>query len=229
MSVTTAGSAVSTQHQATQEQIRLAKLIEDKKHDQPEVQEIVRKVLDIVVDSNQEDALLALYDCDYDYEKAVSLLIEKGHEVANEWRTATNHKLTKKQQQKVATTNNGHRDLDENGQQQQRGNGNQTNHFFLSLNLLSQVSLLEVDLVDFNKTEVILTMLIINTTNNNKKMIIMFSNKDNEVAAVIAVVIVAIIEVVIVELIEIINNKYKIQMWILHHCQIQIDVIEVLL
>jgi hypothetical protein len=123
MSVTTAGSAVSTQHQATQEQIRLAKLIEDKKHDQPEVQEIVRKVLDIVVDSNQEDALLALYDCDYDYEKAVSLLIEKGHEVANEWRTATNHKLTKKQQQKVATTNNGHRDLDENGQQQQRGNG----------------------------------------------------------------------------------------------------------
>jgi hypothetical protein len=130
MSVAAASGAVSTQqHQPTQEQIRLAQLIEDKKHDQPEVQEIVRKVLDIVADSNQEDALLALFDCDYDYEKAVALLIEKGHEVASEWRTATSHKLTKKQQQqqKVATTKNGHGDLDENGQQ--RGNGNQRNHF----------------------------------------------------------------------------------------------------
>jgi hypothetical protein len=122
---------VSTQqHQPTQEQIRLAQLIDDKKHDQPEVQEIIRKVLDIVVDSNQEDALLALFDCDYDYEKAVSLLIEKGHEVASEWRTAKNHKITKKQQQqqKVAGTKNGHGDLDENGQQ--RGNGKKKrNHF----------------------------------------------------------------------------------------------------
>jgi leucyl aminopeptidase len=122
MSVAAAGGAVSTQqHQPTQEQIRLAQLIEDKKHDQPEVQEIIRKVLDVVADSNQEDALLALFDCDYDYEKAVALLIEKGHEVASEWRTATNHKLTKKQQQKVAITKNGHGDVDENGQQ--RGNG----------------------------------------------------------------------------------------------------------
>jgi len=130
MSVAAAGGAVSTQqHQPTQEQIRLAQLIDDKKHDQPEVQEIIRKVLDIVVDSNQEDALLALFDCDYDYEKAVSLLIEKGHEVASEWRTATNHKITKKQQQqKVAGTKNGHGDLDENGQQ--RGNGKKKrNHF----------------------------------------------------------------------------------------------------
>jgi hypothetical protein len=126
MSVATASGAVSTQQhqQPTQEQIRLAQLIEDKKHDQPEVQEIVRKVLDVVADSNQEDALLALFDCDYDYEKAVALLIEKGHEVASEWRTATNHKLTKKQQQqqKVAATKNGHGENDENGQQ--RGNGN---------------------------------------------------------------------------------------------------------
>lgn len=121
MSVGTASGAVSTQqHQATQEQIRLARLIEDKKHDQPEVQEIVGKVLDIVTDSNQDDALLALFDCDYDYERAVALLIEKGHEVASEWRTATNHKITKKQQ-KVAATKNGHGDLDENGHQ--RGNG----------------------------------------------------------------------------------------------------------
>ncbi len=129
MSVAAASGAVSTQqHHATQEQIRLAQLIEDKKHDQPEVQEIVRKVLDVVADSNQEDALLALFDCDYDYEKAVALLIEKGHEVASEWRTATNHKLTKKQQQKVVTTKNGHGDLDENGQQ--RGNGNQKKKIF---------------------------------------------------------------------------------------------------
>jgi hypothetical protein len=124
MSVAAASGAVSTQqHQKpTQEQIRLAQLIDDKKHDQPEVQEIVRKVLDVVEDSNQEDALLALFDCDYDYEKAVALLIEKGHEVASEWRTATNHKVTKKQQQKVAATKNGHGELNENGQQ--RGNGN---------------------------------------------------------------------------------------------------------
>lgn len=125
MSVAAASGAVSTPHQrATQEQIRLAQLIDDKKHDQPEVQEIVRKVLDVVANSNTEDILLALFDCDYDYERAVALLIEKGHEVASEWRTATNHKLTKKQQQqqKVASTKNGHGELDENGQQQ-RGNG----------------------------------------------------------------------------------------------------------
>jgi hypothetical protein len=123
MSVAAASGAVSTHHhQPTQEQIRLAQLIDDKKHDQPEVQEIVRRVLDVVANSNQEDALLALFDCDYDCEKAVALLIEKGHDVANEWRTATNHKLTKKQQQqKVAATKNGHGDLNENGQ---RGNGN---------------------------------------------------------------------------------------------------------
>ena len=124
MSVAAASGAVSTQHhQATQEQIRLAQLIDDKKHDQPEVQEIIRKILDIVADSNPEDALLALFDCDYDYERAVALLIEKGHEVASEWRTATNHKLTKKQQQqqKLGTTKNGHGESDENGQQ--RGNG----------------------------------------------------------------------------------------------------------
>ena len=125
MSVAAAGGAVSTQqHQPTPEQIRLAQLIDDKKHDQPEVQEIIRKVLDIVTDSNQDDALLALFDCDYDYERTVALLIEKGHEVASEWRTATNHKPTKKQQQqqKVAATKNGHGHVDENGHQ--RGNGN---------------------------------------------------------------------------------------------------------
>ncbi|CAF2824442.1 unnamed protein product [Rotaria sp. Silwood2] len=122
MSVAAATGAVSTQqHRPTQEQIRLAQLIEDKKHDQPEVQEIIRKVLDVVADCNQEDALVALFDCDYDCEKAVALLIEKGHDVASEWRTATNHKLTKKQQQqKVTATKNGHGDLDENAQQ--RGN-----------------------------------------------------------------------------------------------------------
>jgi polyribonucleotide nucleotidyltransferase len=123
MSVATASGAVSTQHhRPTQEQIRLAQLIDDKKHDQPEVQEIVRKVLDVVANSSTDDVLLALFDCDYDYERAVALLIEKGHEVASEWRTATNHKLTRKQQQqKVATTKNGHGEFDENGQQ--RGNG----------------------------------------------------------------------------------------------------------
>ena len=125
MSVAAAGGAVSTHHyQATSEQIRLAQLIEDKKHDQPEVQEIIRKVLEVVANSSQEDALLALFDCDYDYEKAVALLIEKGHDIASEWRTATNHKPTKKQQQqKLASTKNEHRDSYENGQQQ-RGNGN---------------------------------------------------------------------------------------------------------
>ncbi|CAF0787518.1 unnamed protein product [Adineta steineri] len=122
MSVAAATGAVSTQHhQATAEQIRLAQLIDDKKHDQPEVQEIIRKVLDVVANSNQEDALVALFDCDYDYEKAVALLIEKGHDVASEWRTATNHKMTKKQQQqqKTALNKNGHGgdEPDENGQQ----------------------------------------------------------------------------------------------------------------
>ena len=124
MSVATASGAVSTpHHQPTQEQIRLAQLIDDKKHDQPEVQEIVRKVLDVVAHSNTEDVLLALFDCDYDYEKAVALLIEKGHDVASEWRTATNHKLTKKQQQQKSsnTTKNGHGEYDENGQS--RGSG----------------------------------------------------------------------------------------------------------
>ena len=37
--------------------------------------------------------------------------------MASEWRTATNHKLTKKQQQKAAATKNGHEELNENGQQ----------------------------------------------------------------------------------------------------------------
>jgi hypothetical protein len=62
-------------------------------------------------------------------------------------------------------------------------------------------------------------------------MIIITHNKDNEVVMHIEVVIVVITEVVIVELIEIINNnKYKMQMLLmLHHRQIQIDVIEVLL
>lgn len=122
MSVAAATGAGSTQHhQPTAEQIRLAKLIEDKKHDQPEVQAILRKVLDVVANSNQEDALVALFDCDYDYEKTVALLIEKGHEVASEWRTATNHKTTKKQQQKAAPAKNGHGgETDENGFQ--RGN-----------------------------------------------------------------------------------------------------------
>lgn len=128
MSVAAASGAVST-HQPTQEQIRLAQLIEDKKHDQPEVQEIVRKVLDVVADSNQEDALLALYDCDYDYERAVALLIEKGHEVGSEWRTATNHKTNKKQQQQksISSNKNGHErfsgETDENVQQHNRGRG----------------------------------------------------------------------------------------------------------
>jgi hypothetical protein len=128
MSVAAATGAVSThQHQQpTAEQIRLAQLIDDKKHDQPEVQDIVRKVLDVVANSTQEDALLALFDCDYDYEKAVALLIEKGHDIASEWRTATNHKVTKKQQQqKSAATKNGFGgENDENGQQ--RGNDGST-------------------------------------------------------------------------------------------------------
>lgn len=123
MSVAAASGAVSTQqHRPTQEQIRLAQLIEDKKHDHPEVKEILRRVLDVVVNSKEEDALVALFDCDYDYEKTVALLIEKGHDVASEWRTATNHKLTKKQQQKVSATKNGHGESDENVQP--RGNGN---------------------------------------------------------------------------------------------------------
>ena len=65
-------------------------------------------------------------------------------------------------------------------------------------------------------------------------MIIITHNKDNEVVMQIEVVIVVITEVAIVELIEIINNnnnnKYKIQMMLtLHHRQIQIGAIEVLL
>ena len=122
MSVVAANSAVNTpQTKPTAEQIRLAQLIEDKKHDQPEVQEIIRKVLDVVANSNQDDALLALFDCDYDYERAVALLIEKGHDVASEWRTATNHKVSKKQQKITGSSRTGHEgETDENGQQQQQ-------------------------------------------------------------------------------------------------------------
>ena len=84
-------------------------------------------MLDVVANSTQEEALLALFDCDYDYERAVALLIEKGHDIASEWRTATNHKLTKKQQQqKNAATKNGYGgENDENAQQ--RGNGKDKN------------------------------------------------------------------------------------------------------
>jgi hypothetical protein len=86
--------------------------------------------------------------------------------------------------------------------------------------------LLEVNLVvddqDFNRTEVILKVLII-----NNKMIVILHNQDNEAVVHIEVVIVGIIEVVFVELIEI--TKRKIQMLILHHRQIQIDVVEGLL
>ena len=118
MNVVAATGAVSPQqNRPTPEQIRIAQLIEDKKHDQPDVLEKIRKVLDVVEDSNQDDVLVALHDCDYDFEKTVALLIEKGRDVASEWRTATNHKLSKKQQK----TKNGHEELDENGQQ--RGNG----------------------------------------------------------------------------------------------------------
>jgi hypothetical protein len=134
MSVAAASGAVSTQqHQPTAEQIRLAQLIDDKKHDQPEVQDIVRKVLDVVANSTPDDALLALFDCDYDYEKTVALLIEKGHDIASEWRTATNHKLSKKQQQqKLASTKNGYGgENDENGQQ--RSNGKHINFFLINL------------------------------------------------------------------------------------------------
>ena len=125
MIVATASDAVITQqHRPTPEQIRLAQLIDDKKYDHPEVQDIVQKVLDVVGNSNVEDASFALFDCDYDYEKTVTLLIEKGHEVASEWRTATNHKATKKQQQllKTGLTKNECRgEHVENGPQ--RGNG----------------------------------------------------------------------------------------------------------
>lgn len=139
MSVAAAPGAVSThqhQQQPTAEQIRLAQLIDDKKHDQPEVQEIVRRVLDVVAQSTEEEALVALYDCDYDYEKAVALLIEKDQNIGSEWRTATNHKLTKKQQQqqqqKNTATKNGYGgETDENGQQ--RGNGK--NEYFFSRQL----------------------------------------------------------------------------------------------
>lgn len=126
MSVAAASDAVSTHlHQPTPEQIRLAQLIDDKKHDQPEVQEIIQKVLDVVANSSPEDALVALFDCDYDYERTVALLIEKGNEVASEWRTATNHKTNKKQQQqqqKIASSKNEHgRETDENGHQRIHG------------------------------------------------------------------------------------------------------------
>ncbi|CAF1944534.1 unnamed protein product [Rotaria magnacalcarata] len=125
MSVAAASGAVSTQqHYPNQEQIRLAQLIDDKKHDQPEIQDIVRKVLDVVANSSQEDALVALFDCDYDYERTVALLIEKGNEISSEWRTATHHKATRKQQQqqqqqqKIGATKNGHGgEMDENAQQ----------------------------------------------------------------------------------------------------------------
>lgn len=128
MSVATASGAVSTpRHQATQEQIRLAQLIDDKKHDHPEVQDIVRKVLEVVPHSNTEHVIFALIDCDYDCEKAIARLMEEGSDVASEWRTATNHKPTKKQQQQQQqqkssnTTKNGHGEFDENGQS--RGSG----------------------------------------------------------------------------------------------------------
>lgn len=125
MSVAAATGAVSTQqHRPTQEQIRLAQLIEDKKHDQPEVQEILRKVLDVVANSNQDDVLVALFDCDYDFEKTVALLIEKGREVASEWRTATNHKTNKKQLQKGPVPKTEHEELDENVQPRRTGNQN---------------------------------------------------------------------------------------------------------
>ena len=126
MSVATASRAVSTpRHQPTQEQIRLAQLIDDKKHDHPEVQDIVRKVLEVVPHSNTEHVIFALIDCDYDCEKAIARLMEEGSDVASEWRTATNHKPTKKQQQQQQkssnTTKNGHGEFDENGQS--RGEG----------------------------------------------------------------------------------------------------------
>lgn len=134
MSVVTANSAVNTpQNKATAEQIRLAQLTEDKKHDQAKINETIRKVLDVVPNSNKDDILLALHDCDYDYERAVALIIEKGHDLASEWRTATNHKVSKKQQQQKTTGSNrtGHEEeTDENGQhhQQQRGNGKSERH-----------------------------------------------------------------------------------------------------
>lgn len=128
MSVAAAGGAVSA-HQPTQEQIRLARLIEDKKHDQPEVQEILRMVLDVVADCTSEDALVALYDCDYDFEKTVAMLIERGCDMTSEWRTATNSKTAKKQQQQrsVSLTKNRQTtsagDTDENVQYHQRRRG----------------------------------------------------------------------------------------------------------
>jgi len=80
-----------------------------------------------VPNSNKDDILLALYDCDYDSERAVALIIEKGHDLASEWRTATNHKVSKKQQQQKTTGSNrtGHEEeTDENGQHQQQQRGN---------------------------------------------------------------------------------------------------------
>lgn len=136
MSVATAGGAVNTpHHQPTAEQIRIAQLIEDKKHDHPKVQEIIQKILDVVANSNADDALLALFECDYDFEKAVALLIDKGHDIASEWRTATSHKTSKKQQRATGNNRGGQEgETDENGQQTpQRGmhNDNQQNESLL--------------------------------------------------------------------------------------------------
>jgi hypothetical protein len=80
------------------------------------------------------------------------------------------------------------------------------------------VLLIEVNLVvveqDFNKTEVILTVIII-----NKMIIISLNEEVGEVG------IVVIIEVDFVELIEIIHNKHMIQLLIFHHRQIQLNVL----
>jgi hypothetical protein len=87
--------------------------------------------------------------------------------------------------------------------------------------LLIEVNHVVVDQdINSNKTGMIFKIII------NNKMIIIHYNKGNEVEAVIEVVIVVVIEVVIVETIEIINNSSmnnncKIQISILHYCQIR--------
>ena len=67
--------------QATAEQLRMASLISDNKHgmDDPELQKKVKQVVD-VTGREEEEAIVALHDCDNDPNRAINMLLEGGND-----------------------------------------------------------------------------------------------------------------------------------------------------
>lgn len=101
----------STPPVATQEQLRIAQLLGNR-HDDPEVNEKIKQVLDIVPNKNQDDVLMILHENDYDVSKTIEYLLDGG-DMIQEWTTIG--KQAKKQ-------NSPNQNFDDSNKNQRFGN-----------------------------------------------------------------------------------------------------------